>query len=100
RDEGTYAYIAQRALQGEVPYQSAFDHKPPAIFLAYALIERWIGTSAAAIRWAAEIYSWGTLALVFFIGRRFFSETAGVLAAIFAAFMMADVTVLGHSANT
>ena len=30
RDEGEYAYIAQRALLGEVPYRDAFDQKPPA----------------------------------------------------------------------
>ena len=35
RDEGEYAYIAQRSTHGEVPYRDAFDQKPPGVFLAY-----------------------------------------------------------------
>src|SRR5580704_13898803 len=66
RDEGEYAYIAQRSLVGEIPYKTSFDQKPPGTFLIYALIERYIGTSPAAIHWATQIYTLGTLALVFF----------------------------------
>ena len=36
RDEGEYAYIAQRWLAGDVPYRDAFDQKPPGVFLFYA----------------------------------------------------------------
>ena len=31
RDEGEYAYIAQRLAAGDVPYRDAFDQKPPAV---------------------------------------------------------------------
>src|SRR5262249_42370580 len=34
RDEGEYAYIAQRWLAGEVPYKGSFDQKPPGVFAA------------------------------------------------------------------
>ena len=34
RDEGGYAYVAQRWLKGEVPYQHSFDQKPPGVYAA------------------------------------------------------------------
>ena len=46
RDEGEYAYIAQRLLEGDVPYRDAFDQKPPGVFGAYAL---------AFVRWRPSI---------------------------------------------
>src|SRR5579864_6991364 len=70
RDEGEYAYIAQRWLLGEVPYRASFDQKPPAVFAAYAVILRWLGSSPSAIHWGVQIYCLGTLSLIFFLGRR------------------------------
>ncbi len=100
RDEGEYAYIAQRSLIGEIPYKTSFDQKPPVTFVIYALIERFIGTTPAAIHWATQIYTLGTLALVFFLGEKLFSGFAGVLAAFLLALMTADTTVTGNSSNT
>src|ERR671922_2576087 len=37
RDEGAYAVIATRWLAGDVPYRDLFDHKPPLIYVIYAL---------------------------------------------------------------
>src|SRR5262245_42074922 len=100
RDEGEYAYIAQRWWLGDVPYRDSFDQKPPGAFVAYALIQKTVGTSPAAIHWGTQVYTLGTLALIFFIGRELFGPTEGLLAALFAAFMTADLCVLGQSANT
>lgn len=100
RDEGEYAYIAQRWLDGAVPYQDSFDQKPPGVFVAYAFIMRLVGGSPAAIHWCAQVYALGTLALIFLIGRHLFSPAAGMVAGIFAAFLMADKGVLGNAANT
>jgi len=100
RDEGEYAYIAQRWLAGDVPYRDAFDQKPPGVFVAYAAILRAFGSSPAAIHWGAQAYALGTLALVFAIGRRLFGARAGFAAALFAAFLSAGPGVLGNAANT
>jgi len=100
RDEGEYAYIAQRWLQGEVPYKETFDQKPPGIFALYALFISCIGTSAAAIHWGMQIYTLGTLVLVYWLGKRLFSETAGLTAAALCAFMTSAPCFFGHSANT
>ena len=100
RDEGEYAYIAQRWLQGDVPYRDAFDQKPPGVFVAYAVIETLIGTSPVALHWAPELYTLATLIVVALIGRRFLNDRAGLLAALFTAYMTVDNCVLGNAANT
>jgi hypothetical protein len=35
-DEGLYAYVGERILDGGLPYRDAWDQKPPAIHVAYA----------------------------------------------------------------
>lgn len=100
RDEGEYAYIAQRRLVGEIPYKTSFDQKPPGTFVMYELIERYVGTSPAAIHWATQIYTLGTLILVFLLGEKLFSGFTGALAAVLLALMMADPSVVGNSSNT
>ncbi len=100
RDEGEYAYIAQRWLRGDVPYRDAFDQKPPGVFAAYAVIFRALGQSIEAIHWGTQLYTLGTLALIFLAGRRLFGPGAGLAAAFFAAFLTADCCVLGNAANT
>jgi hypothetical protein len=100
RDEGEYAYIAQRWLLGEVPYKGAFDQKPPAVFAAYAAILRTLGESPSAIHWGAQIYTLGTLAVLYALGRRLFSPAAGLAAAAFGAVLAADHSLLANAANT
>src|SRR5690349_9216061 len=84
RDEGEYAYIGQRWLLGEVPYKGSFDQKPPGAFLCYALFQLLLGTSPAALHWGAQLYTLGTLAVVFLLGRALFGAAAGFVAALLA----------------
>jgi 4-amino-4-deoxy-L-arabinose transferase-like glycosyltransferase len=100
RDEGGYAYIAQRWLKGEIPYQQSFDQKPPGVYAAYAAIERLSTGSPAAIHWGAQLYTLLTLCLIFLIGRRLFGPEAGLAAAALAALMTADHSLLGNAANS
>ncbi|MBI5240810.1 MAG: glycosyltransferase family 39 protein [Elusimicrobia bacterium] len=100
RDEGEYAYIAQRWLKGEVPYRDSFDQKPPGVFAAYAVIERVLGESQSAIHWGAQFYTLLTLAVVFLIGRRLFGLEAGFAAGALAALLTTHHRLLGNAANT
>jgi 4-amino-4-deoxy-L-arabinose transferase-like glycosyltransferase len=100
RDEGEYAYIAQHWLKGEVPYRSAFDQKPPGVFVVYAVIEAVFGTSPAAIHWAMQVYTSATLVLIFLLGWRLFEPSVGLLAATAAVFLTAMPSVWGNAANT
>lgn len=100
RDEGEYAYIAQRWIAGEVPYRDAFDQKPPGVFLIYALILRTLGDSPTAIHWGAQIWSFGTVAAVWALARAAAGNTAGVAAGILYSVLAACPSVLGSAANT
>jgi hypothetical protein len=53
-----------------------------------------------AIHWGAQVYSLGTVAVVFALGRMLFSPVAALAAAAFAAILIADHSVLGNAANT
>jgi hypothetical protein len=37
-DQGLYAYVGERILDGGLPYRDAWDQKPPAIHLTYAVM--------------------------------------------------------------
>jgi hypothetical protein len=100
RDEGEYAYIAQRWLLGETPYQDNFDQKPPGAFALYALILTWLGASPAAIHWGGQIYTLVTAGLLFLLGRKLFSSTVGVIAAALLLVTTTDPSVLGNALNT
>jgi 4-amino-4-deoxy-L-arabinose transferase-like glycosyltransferase len=100
RDEGEYAYIAQRWLAGDIPYKDAFDQKPPGVFAGYAVIQLLFGEGPEAIHWALQIYTLGTITCVLLLGWRLYSFQAGVCATAFFAFMISSACVTGKSANT
>lgn len=100
RDEGGYAYIGRQWFRGEVPYRHSFDVKPPGVFFVYGLLDRLLGSTPAALHWGAQLYTLATLVLVFFLGRRLVSPTAGFVSALFLALMTVDPSVLGNAANT
>lgn len=100
RDEGEYAYIAQRWLAGAVPYRDAFDQKPPGVFAAYAAAIAAMGPSVAAIHWGTQVYTLATLGVIYLAGRSLFGPRAGLAAALVAAFLTTDRCVLGNAANT
>jgi len=100
RDEGEYAYIAQQWLEGDVPYKDSFDQKPPGVFLAYAVLIRVFGTRPASLHWGAQVYTLGTLTLLWLLGRALFSPPAGLVAAVLGGFLTANHSMLGNAANT
>ena len=60
-DQGLYAYIGDRILEGGLPYRDAWDQKPPAIHYTYAALRAmWPGDGviAAADLAAAGIVAW------------------------------------------
>jgi len=100
RDEGEYSYIAQRWLQGEIPYRASFDQKAPGVFAVYAVFERWFGTSPAAIHWGTQIFTLMTLAIFVYLGNLWMSSAASLFGAAAFILMVLDPTVLGQSSNT
>lgn len=101
RDEGEYAYIAQRWLGGGfVPYRDAFDQKPPAIFLAYGAALLAGGESVRAIRLFHLAWMAATTLAVGRLGSRLAGPAAGAFSAFAFAALSASPALLGGSANT
>jgi 4-amino-4-deoxy-L-arabinose transferase-like glycosyltransferase len=100
RDEGEYAYIAQRWLAGDVPYRDAFDQKPPGAFLFYAAAFAVGGETPAAVRWAAQLATIAALGALVALGTRLFSPEVGVAAALSGLLLSAHPSWLGNAVNT
>jgi len=100
RDEGEYAYIAQRVLAGDVPYRDAFDQKPPGIFLVYVCAFALLGESIEAIH--LFLYAWTAATAFALFGC--VRLLAGPLAAAFAVLVFAtlsgDPVLTANAANT
>ena len=100
RDEGEYAYIAQRWFEGDVPYRDAFDQKPPGIFVFYAAAFAAFGESEAAVRWTAQLWALVGIAAIAVLGARIATPAAGVAAAIAAVACAAQPGWLNNAVNT
>jgi 4-amino-4-deoxy-L-arabinose transferase-like glycosyltransferase len=100
RDEGEYAYIAQRILAGEVPYRDAFDQKPPGAFYVYAGAFALLGESLEAIH--VFMYAWTVLTALALFGcvRRLSGELAAAFALLVFAWASAEPRLTGNAANT
>ncbi len=99
RDEGEYAYMGQLMLQGIPPYQLAFNIKMPGTYAAYAMVMALFGESASGIHLGFLFVNLGTLALLYFLARRWLDE-AGVLVCC-AAYVLLSLSpaVLGLQAH-
>ena len=99
RDEGEYAYLAWRWLEGDIPYRDGFDQKPPGVLACYALILAAAGASPRAVHWGAQLYTLLTLALLLSLGRRVASLRVGAAAAVLCALATTAPGTLGNAAN-
>ncbi len=100
RDEGEYAYIAQRMLAGDVPYRDVFDQKPPGVFLAYLAPVAMFGTSVRAIHWAMFAWSALTAWALFGVGREVANRAAAAWAVLVFAVITIEPSWLATAANT
>ena len=99
RDEGEYAYAGQLLLQGIPPYQLAYNMKFPGVYAAYALIMALFGQTPAGVHLGFLIVNLATIALIFLIGQKLLSETAGLTAASAYAVLSVSPSVLGLAAH-
>jgi hypothetical protein len=99
RDEGEYAYAGQLMLQGIPPYQLACNMKLPGTYAAYALILAAFGQSIAAIHAGLLLANAGAIVLIYLLGRRLFSDAAGLAASAAYALLSVSAGVLGTQAH-
>jgi hypothetical protein len=99
RDEGEYAYAGQLILQGIPPYQLAYNMKLPGTYYAYALILSLFGQTPAAIHLGLLVVNAATTLLVFFLTRKLFGPTAGVVACASYGMFSLSPAVLGFAGH-
>jgi hypothetical protein len=87
RDQGIYAVVAEAVTRGSLPYRDAWDFKPPAIFLVYALAHALGGSGMLPVR-AIEVLALASLVPAFAVlSRRCLGDPRpGLVAAAVAVF--------------
>jgi hypothetical protein len=80
-DQGLYAYVGDRILAGELPYQDAWDQKPPGIHYIYAAM-RALWPRDAAVGLADILAAGGVGWLLVLLGRASGSTMAGWASAL------------------
>lgn len=89
-DEGIFAAVARNLNQGGVLYQTAWDNKPPMIYLTYASIFSVFGVSMFWLRLVATIVVMATVAVIYEISLL----NLGKRRALVAAFVFGLLTSL------
>ena len=100
RDEGEYAYIAWRLLEGDVPYRDGFNQKPPGVFAVYAAAIAAFGRSVEGIRLLLHLWTAASAALLFLLVRRLADPVAAAGAVLFFAVASVDPRLSALAANT
>lgn len=99
RDEGEYAYMGSRILDGVLPYKDAYNMKLPGTYFMYAFIMLLFGKSYTAIHVGLLLMNAGTMTLLFFGLKKLISPIAGLGAALTFGIMAISVNMLGFAAH-
>jgi 4-amino-4-deoxy-L-arabinose transferase-like glycosyltransferase len=99
RDEGAHAYIGSHLFSGLVPYQDAYDNKPPGVYAFYAIATLGPG-DIADIRAPVAFLFAGSILLVYSITARVYGRGAGVVAAFAYAVLGNEFAAEAERANT
>jgi 4-amino-4-deoxy-L-arabinose transferase-like glycosyltransferase len=99
RDEGEYAYAGQLILQGIPPYKLAYNMKLPGTYFAYALGMELFGQTTTGIHLTLLAVNSLTIVFVFFLARKLFGVTAGLVACASYALMSVSPAVYGMAAH-
>ena len=69
-DEVTYGLVGRSLLEGHLPYQGAFDHKPAALYVPYAVVQLVFGQTTTALRALSLVIAVIAFTLVVAVARR------------------------------
>ncbi len=100
RDEGEYAYIAQRIEHGDIPYKDAFNQKPPGIFYIYWLAFQTLGEKVRDIHLFMYLFTLIEIFLIYKLGSILFNKSIGLISAGIFSFITIEPGVCGNAANT
>src|SRR5215471_11509598 len=95
-DEGAYGTIAQQMLHGYLPYRDIFDHKPPLVYVWYAVSFLIFGQNIVAPRIVAALSWSATTFLVYVQGKLLLPRRQALIAAAVFGFS-ASLTMLSFN---
>jgi 4-amino-4-deoxy-L-arabinose transferase-like glycosyltransferase len=82
-DEAVYSVVANEIVDGGRPYVDAVERKPPLLFWTYAAVFKAAGKyNWKALHAVALLWTLGTMAGLYVIGRRLFDRETGLIAAL------------------
>ena len=100
-DAGAYAVISHEVLQGKSLYTEIWDHKPPAIFITYAIAEVIFGYSAQTVVILNLFISLVVLFGIYYAGK---AGRGGIVSGLWAAALWVIVSgtfeIEGRDPNT
>ena len=101
-----YALISHEMLSGKTLYQDLFDHKPPGIFVTFALCELVAGFGPAALFLASLLPSLLTLLALFWAASQLFRDDkerrwwAAIACSFIWSLVSGDLLLEANQANT
>lgn len=99
-DEGGYAHVAQRWLDGRGRlYHDIWISRPQGIFVVYGLIFNTLGTTVVALRLGAWLFSLATLVFVWLFARDWAGRRTATGAAFLFAVVSSSPNIEGFTAN-
>lgn len=99
-DEGIFAAVARNLNLGGVLYGSAWDNKPPMIYLTYMLIFKFFGVSMFWLRLAAAITVLATAAIIYEIALATIGTRQALAAVLIFGFLASLRLIEGNLALT
>jgi 4-amino-4-deoxy-L-arabinose transferase-like glycosyltransferase len=88
-DEGTFAAVAQKLLNGGALYADAWESKPPLFLYMYAALFKLFGAGVLPLRIAVAVAAIGAQFALFLTARRLLDERSAWLAAAVLTVMLA-----------
>ena len=100
RDEGEYAYIAQRMFASDVPYRDAFIQKTPGTVFVYAAAFQFFGQSVETIHLTLYLWTAVTACLLYLLVKALSDDLAAALAVLAFVVVSVEPRLLATAANT
>jgi hypothetical protein len=99
RDEGAYASVAAHLSSGLVPYRDVFDHKPPGVYVVYA-VAPWLGGWPVGLRLLSDLVCLASIGLLWVTARVSFGNRVAAISTIFYAILGSGTLLEALRANT
>src|SRR3989344_2373963 len=99
-DEGIFAAVGRNLNLGGTLYQTAWDNKPPMIYLTYAAIFKLFGVSMFWLKLTTAVFVLATTTAIYEIARQVLGKNRALLATFIFGFLTSLRLIEGNLALT